>query len=358
MSKFSVEDYDFSLPEQLIAQAPVEPRDHSRLLVLDRKTKTWEHRHFYDLPEYFNDQDVFVANNSKVIRARLLGRRIREENGEKVLGGRVEFLLLEKKQSKTWEGLMHASAKYKVGFEFEVLYGHKEQWITGKVIEGSESSEWGTVIVEFDQDPTEVEAGDMPLPPYIHRRSNISDLKSYQTVYAKELGSAAAPTAGFHFTPDVLEKLKTKKSSWEEVTLHVGLGTFRPVKAQDIREHQMHEERYEVSSQTAESLLNAKKNNKRITAVGTTAVRTLESAWSVKDNQFKTGAQRTSIFLYPGAAEFHVVDRLLTNFHLPKSTLLMLVSAFADRDFILAAYQEAIAKKYRFFSYGDAMLIL
>ncbi len=347
--------YDYHLPEQQVAQVPASPRDSSRLMVIDRKKGTWEHRVFRDLPEFLNSSDLIVANNTHVIKARLLGQRVRLEGGQRILGGRVEFVLLEAKGVRTWEGLMHASAKYVPGLMFQVPSPTGE--ITGTVVQGSSESSSGTVVVEFDRDPVQVGAGQLPLPHYIERSAQQADDQNYQTIYSKVQGSAAAPTAGLHFTEKVLSDLRQKGVEWKEVTLHVGLGTFRPVKTQNIFDHVMHEERFEISEQVGRSVSEWKNLGNRVLAIGTTSVRTLESAW-VPQMGLRAGPGRTSIFIHPGGHPFQVVDRLLTNFHLPKSTLLMLVSAFAGRELVLAAYREAVREGYRFFSYGDAMLIL
>lgn len=355
-------DYDYHLPESLIAQFPAEPRDSSRMLVIDRARCTWEHRFFRDLPEYLGANDLLVVNNSKVLKARLLGYRLREEKGTWVRGGQVEFVLLEQLGPRTWEGLFHASARYVRGLRFEIPTPDGKG-LRGVLVRGVSESPHGTVVAELDRDPIEADVGELPLPHYIRNPGGDSRV-SYQTVYAKDLGSAAAPTAGLHFTPQVIEQLKNKGVSWEEVTLHVGLGTFRPIKAANLSDHQMHEERYEISAQTAQTITVAKNlnssRNKRIIAVGTTCVRTLESAWKGEGStgHLQAGSGRTSLFLRPGHAPFHVVDVLLTNFHLPQSTLLVLVCAFAGRDLVLKAYEEAVRMHYRFFSYGDCMLIL
>ena len=263
--------------------------------------------------------------------------------------------MLEELAPRTWEGLFHASAKYVPGLRFEIPTPDG-RGLRGVLVRGVKESPHGTVVAEFDRDPIESGAGEIPLPHYIRRKGAQSDEGSYQTVYAKEAGSAAAPTAGLHFTDRVLARLREKKVDWAEVTLHVGLGTFRPVKVDDVSEHRMHEERFEIADDVAAKVNAAKTAGKRVLAVGTTSVRTLESAW--RDGRIHAGVGRTSLFIRPGAFEFHVVDRMLTNFHLPKSTLLMLVSAFAGRDLVLDAYRDAVAKEYRFFSYGDSMLIL
>jgi S-adenosylmethionine:tRNA ribosyltransferase-isomerase len=365
--------YDYELPERLIAQRPAQPRDGSRLLVIDRAKGGWEHRVFRDLPEYFGREDVLVANNTRVIRARLLGRRlIQGPDGQWAPSGKAEFLMLERAEgggSLRWKGLFKAAARYLPGLRFQVPTPDG-RGLVGTLVVGSYGSPGGTVVAEFDRDPLACGAGELPLPHYISRAGDASKLapldeESYQTQYAKQPGSAAAPTAGLHFTPAVLDRLRARGASWEEVTLDVGLGTFRPVKSDDIREHLMHDERYEIAPDVAARVTEAKRQGKRVTAVGTTSVRTLESAWRGESiragGHLAAGSSRTSIFIYPGAPGFQgfkVVDRLLTNFHLPKSTLLMLVSAFAGRELVLAAYREAVREEYRFFSYGDAMLIL
>lgn len=352
-----LESYDYHLPERLIAQSPVSPRDSSRLFVLHRAEGRWEHRHFRDLPDYLDPQDRVVANNTKVLKARLLGTRLREEKGNWIEGGKVEFVLLEELRPRVWEGLFHASAKYVVGLKFRIPTPDGKG-LTGVLVRGSADSPSGTVVAEFDRDPIEAQAGELPLPHYIDRETVKNDESNYQTVYSKKLGSAAAPTAGLHFTDQVLDKIRAKGIAWDELTLHVGLGTFRPVKEQDIRKHVMHEERFEISPEVANSITQWKKDQKRILAVGTTTVRSLESAWDPQTQALQSGTARTSIFIRPGNFQFQVVDRLLTNFHLPKSTLLMLVSAFAGKDLTMEAYREAVRMEYRFFSYGDAMLVL
>jgi S-adenosylmethionine:tRNA ribosyltransferase-isomerase len=354
--------YYYDLPEHLIAQSPRIPRDTSRLLVVHRKEGRWEHRTFKDLPEYLDAEDMIVANNTRVLKARLLGRRLRQEKSTDpwVAGGKVEFVMLEQRAPRVWEGLFHASAKYVPGLRFEIPTPDG-LGLRGVLIHGSGESAAGTVVAEFDRDPIESGAGELPLPHYIDRETYSQDDTSYQTVYAKKLGSAAAPTAGLHFTEEVLTSLKARGVSWQEVTLNVGLGTFRPVKENDVRKHVMHEESYEVLPAVAEAINTWKKSGKRIFATGTTTARTLESAWQLEHGNYsiRSGVDRTALFIRPGGErQFQVVDRLLTNFHLPRSTLLMLVSAFAGRELILAAYREAVKEEYRFFSYGDAMLLL
>jgi S-adenosylmethionine:tRNA ribosyltransferase-isomerase len=351
----SLSAYRFDLPERLIAQQPVEPRDSSRLLVVHRAERRWEHRRFTDLPEYLDARDLLVANNTRVMKARLLGHRLREEQGQWLPGGKVEFVMLEEVAPLTWEGLFHASAKYNRGLRFEIPTPDG-QGLRGELVRAVHESPTGTVVAKFDRDPIASGAGELPLPHYIERRPEALDEGSYQTLYASKMGSAAAPTAGLHFTDRVMARLREKGVGWEEVTLHVGLGTFRPVKTEQVAEHKMHEERYEISAVTAESVTRAKREGRRVVAVGTTSVRTLESAW--REDHLETGVGRTSIFIRPGAHNYRVVDRLLTNFHLPGSTLLMLVSAFAGRDLVMSAYEEAVKQEYRFFSYGDAMLLI
>jgi len=373
--------YDYPLPEHLIAQEPVSPRDSSRLLVLHRAEGRWEHRLFKNLSDYLDSNDLIVANNTRVLKARLLGYRIREESGQRIQGGKVEFVLLEKVRDRVWEGLFHASAKYLPGLQFEIpFHGGLESGLhssddvgapevpplRGTLIRGASESPSGTVVAEFDRDPVEAGFGELPLPHYIGRSVQAQDENQYQTVYAKHLGSAAAPTAGLHFTDRTMKDLAARGVNWKEVTLHVGVGTFRPVKGEDIARHVMHEEQYEISPETAgfvnEWKWGPNRGQHRILAVGTTSVRTLESAWTPgpkNEGNLQSGVGRTSLFIRPGIDyKFRVVDRLLTNFHLPRSTLLMLVSAFAGRELTLAAYHEAIREGYRFFSYGDAMLVL
>ncbi|MEK6579527.1 MAG: tRNA preQ1(34) S-adenosylmethionine ribosyltransferase-isomerase QueA [Bdellovibrionota bacterium] len=352
--------YDFELPQEQIAQFPASPRESSRLLVVHRKTGVIEHRQFTDLIELINESDQIVVNNTQVIRARLLGRRIAEGNGNPVEAGKIEFFMLEEKAPRTWEGLFHASAKYKAGLKFKVPTPDG-LGLHGILVRGSGDSTHGTVVAEFDRDPLESGAGEVPLPPYVDRTPTAGDEFQYQTVFAKIPGSAAAPTAALHFSEELVRRFKARCGGWDEVTLNVGLGTFRPVKDDDLSKHLMHEESFQVSDSTAEHVNRAKNSGKRIFAVGTTSVRTLESAWKKSDEnslaRLESGSGRTSIFIRPGY-EFQVVDRLLTNFHLPRSTLLMLVCAFGGRDLILKAYDEAVKHKYRFFSYGDAMVIL
>ena len=335
--------FDFNLPEELIAQHPSDKRDHSRLLAINKDTHTYEDRHFFDVIDYFQKGDVLVRNNTKVIPARLLG--IKE-----VTGAHCELLLLKEVDKDIWECLTQPAKSLKVGAR--VNFG--EGKLIGEIIEEKEE---GLRLVKMIYQGVFLEVldslGKMPLPPYI--KEQLGDNSRYQTVYAKHEGSAAAPTAGFHFTPELFEKLKEKGVTIVDVTLHIGLGTFRPVKVNDTKDHVMHSEVYEISIEAANILNNAKKNHQRIVAVGTTSVRTLE-ANITKYGEFKATREPTNIFIEPGY-EYKAVDVLITNFHLPKSTLIMLVSAFMGREFTLEVYQHAIDNKYRFFSFGDSMII-
>lgn len=368
----SLSSYDFHLPESQIAQFPVSPRDHSRLLVVHRAEGKIEHRSFRDLADYVDGNDLFVANNTRVMKARLPGTRILSKPGEaRVLGGKIEMLLLERvpfgDQTAVgvpsdgffyWQGIFHSAARQLTGFRFGIPRPDGEM-LEGELVRGAKESPNGTVIARFREDPVAAGVGELPLPHYIKGKSEDA---SYQTIYSKMdalgAGSAAAPTAGLHFTDRVFDGLKARGAKWEEVTLHVGLGTFRPVKSDDIRNHHMHEERYFVTESTAEVLTKHRASGGRVLSVGTTSVRTLESIYDSATGEYRAGSAGTSIFIYPGGREIRGVDRLLTNFHLPKSTLLMLVCAFGGRELMLRAYAEAVEKGYRFFSYGDAMLIL
>ncbi len=355
----SLRVYDYDLPKELISQKPAFPRDTSRLLVLHKSTGKIEHRKFFELSDYLSSGDLVVINNSKVIKARLLGHRLRDEKGKTVKGGRVEFLMLEPTGSdtNTWEGLFRSAIKQRPGLEFEIPTPDG-RGLRGVLLTSAAQSPHGSVVAKFDRDPLVAGAGDIPLPPYIRRPPLPKDEDSYQTVYAKDPGSVAAPTAGFHFTKELLEKLKSKGIHVDELTLHVGLGTFRPVQDDDISKHVMHNERYFVPGSLSENVLRIRNNKKSIIAVGTTSVRTLESAWSRENSGLIEGGGRTDLFIRPGEFKFQVVDKLITNFHLPKTTLLMLVCTFAGTANVLAAYKEAVKAKYRFFSYGDAMLII
>ena len=335
-------DFWYDLPEELIAQTPLLKRDTSRLCVLDRKTGQISHKHFFDIIDYLEPGDCLVMNDSRVLPARLLGRR--------PTGGAVEVLLLRDLGEKKWECLCKPGRKMQVGSE--VIFGNGE--LTAAVTEVKED---GNRIVKFQYDGIFLEVlerlGKMPLPPYI--KAELADQERYQTVYSKEVGSAAAPTAGLHFTNDLLDRIREKGIKTAFVTLHVGLGTFRPVKAEEITEHHMHAELCMISEETAQILNETKRSGGRIICVGTTSCRTLESLVN-EDGDFEAKSKWTEIFIYPGY-KFKVLDSLITNFHLPESTLVMLVSALAGRENVLEAYEEAIKERYRFFSFGDAMLI-
>lgn len=336
-------DFYYDLPEELIAQHPVEPRDASRLLVYDRKTETISHKHFYDLPEYLGENDVLVRNNTKVIPARIYG--ISDETGAK-----VEFLLYKRLDLNEWKTLCKPAKKAKIGYRF--TFGDALACtVTG-------AGEMGERTVRFEYEGAFEarlsEVGQTPLPPYIHEK--LKDGSRYQTVYAKYDGSCAAPTAGLHFTPELMDKLTAKGVGVIDVLLHVGLGTFRPVQVDDIKDHKMHSEYWQITEEAAKALNEAKMQKKRIVSVGTTSVRVLESA-AKEDGTFEAGHGETSIFIYP-PYRFKAVDALITNFHLPESTLIMLVSALCGREQTLRVYNEAVKERYRFFSFGDAMLIL
>ena len=336
-------DFWYDLPEELIAQTPLQQRDSSRLLVLDRVSGEVQHRHFYDILDYLNPGDCLVLNDSRVLPARLLGHR--------PTGGAVEVLLLRDLGDKKWECLCKPGRKMQVGNE--VIFGDGE--LTATVVEVQET---GNRVIEFHYDGIFLEVlerlGKMPLPPYI--KAELADQERYQTVYSREVGSAAAPTAGLHWTPELLEKAREKGVKTAFVTLHVGLGTFRPVQVEDVLNHHMHAELCMISEETAEVLNRTKAEGGRIICVGTTSCRTLESLVN-DDGSFEAKSKWTEIFIYPGYT-FKAMQGLITNFHLPESTLVMLVSAFAGRDHVLAAYEEAVKEKYRFFSFGDAMLIM
>ena len=335
-------DFDYYLPEELIAQQPVEIRDQSRLLVLDRDANAITHRQFYCLPEYLHAGDTLVFNDTRVIPARLIGSKADS-------GGKAEIFLLSRLSKNRWEALVKPGKKLRPGTM--VTFGD------GLSCEILEATDFGGRIVRFIFEGVFEEIldrlGETPLPPYIHAK--LADKERYQTVYARERGSAAAPTAGLHFTEKLLTQLREKGVNMAFITLHVGLGTFRPVSVPDITTHKMHREFYTISPESADIINNTKAAGGRVVAVGTTAVRTLETV--AINGQVQAGSGWTSIFVYPGYS-FKVVDALITNFHLPKSTLLMLVSAFAGREKTLAAYSEAVSEKYRFFSFGDAMLIV
>jgi len=335
-------DYNYELPEELIAQKPLEDRSSSRLMVIHRDTGEIEHRTFKDIIEYLNKWDCLVLNDSKVIPARLYG-----ENEKKAL---VEFLLLKRMDKDSWEVLCKPGKKAKIGSEF--AFGNNK--LKCRVMEITDQ---GNRIIKFEYSGVfeEIldELGEMPLPPYIHEK--LEDKNRYQTVYAKEEGSSAAPTAGFHFTNDLLDKIKEKGVELVFITLHVGLGTFRPVKVENIEEHHMHSEYYRLTEEEADKINRCKKQGGRVIAVGTTSCRTLETI--ARNGTIKAQSGITDIFIYEGY-EFKAIDGLITNFHIPESTLIMLVSAFYNRASILHAYEEAVKLKYRFYSFGDSMLIV
>ncbi|WP_130849908.1 tRNA preQ1(34) S-adenosylmethionine ribosyltransferase-isomerase QueA [Intestinimonas timonensis] len=336
-------DFYYDLPQELIAQTPLDRRDGSRLMVLDKDTGAVKHMHFYDLPSLLRPGDCLVLNDSRVLPARLLGHR---EPG----GGAAEVLLLNDKGDKTWECLVRPGKKMKPGTKLSFGDG----LLTAEV---TETLEGGNRLVRFHYDGIFLELleqlGKMPLPPYI--KAELQDPERYQTVYSREVGSAAAPTAGLHFTKELLEQIQAMGVSLAYVTLHVGLGTFRPVKEEEITDHEMHSEYCMISKETAETINETRRKGGRVICVGTTSCRTIES-WAAEDGTLKESAGWTNIYIYPGY-RFKVLDALITNFHLPESTLVMLVSALAGREHILAAYEEAVREKYRFFSFGDAMFI-
>ncbi|MCD6449786.1 MAG: tRNA preQ1(34) S-adenosylmethionine ribosyltransferase-isomerase QueA [Thermotogaceae bacterium] len=334
-----LDEFDYFLPKELIAQEPVYPRDNSRLMVINRKTKEIEHRIFRDIVEYINEGDLLVLNTTKVIPARLLGR--------KITGARVEVFLLERVADGVWKCMVKPGAKLKPGVEVVIKDGLK-----AKIVERNSD---GTRIVEFGtkSDSEIFSYGEIPLPPYIENPD--VDPQRYQTVFAKEEGAVAAPTAGLHFTEELIEKLRSKGVNFAEVVLHVGLGTFRPVKVESVEDHKMEEEFFRVPRETVELIEETKSEGKRVIAVGTTVVRTLETIARLPKSEAYSG--KTDLFIYP-PFEFKIVDALITNFHLPKSTLLMLVSAFSGLDLIKKAYKIAVKERYRFFSFGDACFII
>lgn len=337
-------DFYYDLPQEQIAQTPIEPRDHSRLMVLHRENDEIEHRRFDDILDYLNEGDCLIVNDSRVIPARIYG--VKEDTGAK-----IEFLLLKQLSGDRWETLVKPGKKAKIGAKF--IFG--DGLLKAEVIDIVDD---GNRIVELQSEEniytTLDKIGQMPLPPYI--TAKLEDQERYQTVYSHELGSAAAPTAGLHFTNELLDRIRAKGVNIGYVTLHVGLGTFRPVKVDDVTKHKMHSEHYEIPAETAELIRHTKANGKRVIAVGTTSCRTLESV-AAEYGEIKPCDGFTDIFIYPGF-EFKVLDGLITNFHLPESTLIMLVSAFYGYDKTMKAYEVAVREKYRFFSFGDAMLIV
>ncbi len=337
-------DFYYDLPEELIAQTPLEPRDSSRMLVMDRNSGALQHRHFYDILNYLREGDCLIMNDSRVIPARIFG----EKEGT---GAHVEFLLLRQIENKRWETLVKPGRKAKAGTRFVFGNGLMTGEVTAVTPEGNRLVDFsceGSIYAVLDR------LGQMPLPPYIHE--TLKDRERYQTVYSRELGSAAAPTAGLHFTRELMQRVQEKGVNIGFVTLHVGLGTFRPVKVEDVASHHMHSEHYELSEETAALIRRTKEAGGRVIAVGTTTCRTLESV-AAKEGEIKASEGETDIFIYPGF-QFRVLDGLITNFHLPESTLIMLVSAFAGYDHVMQAYRTAVEERYRFFSFGDAMLIL
>ncbi len=339
----TVEEFNYDLPEELIAQTPLKKRDTSRLLVLDKETGDIEHKHFYDIIDYLEAGDTLVLNDTKVLPARLIG----EKEETKAV---IEILLLKNIENDIWECLVKPARRIKVGTVVTFGNGELKAKCIEELDEGIRHFEllYDGILLEILE-----HLGTMPLPPYIHEK--LEDQSRYQTVYAKEVGSAAAPTAGLHFTNELLDKIKNKGINIAYITLHVGLGTFRPVSVEKIEDHEMHSEYYQMTQEVADLLIKTKKNNKKIIAVGTTSTRTLETIMT-KYNDFRECSGWTNIFIYPGY-QFKAIDSLITNFHLPKSTLVMLVSALAGRDNILNAYKVAVEEKYRFFSFGDAMFI-
>ena len=335
-------DFDFYLPEKLIAQTPLERRDASRLLALDRETGATSHHHFYDLPQFLRPGDCLVLNNSRVLPARLIGHR--------PTGGACEVLLLIDRGEGLWECLVRPGRKLRPGAQVSFGDGQLTATVEGELPDGKRfvRFHYQGIFLEILE-----ELGKMPLPPYI--KEELQDQERYQTVYSKVTGSAAAPTAGLHFTPELLERVQKIDVKVCYVTLHVGLGTFRPVKAEEITDHEMHAEFCQISQETANTINETKKNGGRVICVGTTSCRTIES-FAGEDGTMTERSGWTSIFIYPGY-KFKVLDALITNFHLPQSTLIMLVSALAGQENVLAAYQEAVREKYRFFSFGDAMII-
>ena len=338
-------DFYFDLPQEQIAQTPIEPRDHSRMLYLFRETGELEHRHFYDLPDYLEAGDTLVVNTSRVIPARLFG--VKEGTG-----GHMQFLLLDQKEKDVWEVMVKPGKKAKTGARF--VFG--DGLLVGEILA---TVEGGNRLVRMHYEGANIypileKIGNMPLPPYI--TAELEDNERYQTVYSKQLGSAAAPTAGLHFTTELMDKLRQKGVNIAEVILHVGIGTFRPVKVEDVTKHHMHSEHYHLPKETADLINETHALGKRVIGVGTTSCRTVESV-ATKLGEVREDDDDTSIFIYPGY-QFKVLDGLITNFHLPESTLIMLVSAFAGYEHTMRAYETAVKENYRFFSFGDSMLIL
>ena len=345
----NISEFDYELPENLIAQMPADKRQNSKMLVLDKQNKTIEHKHFFDIVDYIEPNSILVLNNTKVLPARLYGT--------KDTGAKIEVFLLENKENKNWSCLIKPSKRVKP----DTVITISDELQVRPIKRLEDDGEWLVELI-YNGELMEIlhKVGNIPLPPYIERKLKTEEIKQfdmerYQTVYAKDEGSVAAPTAGLHFTQEILQKLKNKGVEVAYVTLNVGLGTFRPVKCDNVLDHKMHSETYEITQEAADLINNAKAKGKKLVAVGTTTVRTLETAYQ-KLGCIKACHDHSELFIYP-PYEFKVVDELLTNFHLPKSTLLMLVSALAGKEFVFNAYNEAISNKYRFFSYGDCMLI-
>lgn len=347
--EIKLSDFDYELPQELIAQMPADKRQNSKMLVLDKANQTIEHKHFFDIADFVDENSILVLNNTKVIPARLYGT--------KDTGAKIEVFLLEAVRDKIWNALIKPSKRVKPDTIIKICDD-----LSVKAIERLEDAGEWLVELMYEGDLFEIlhKVGNIPLPPYIERKLQTEELKQfdfnrYQTVYAKDEGSVAAPTAGLHFTQEILDKLKAKGVEIVYITLNVGLGTFRPVKCENVLEHKMHSETFEITQDTADKINKAKAAGKKLVAVGTTTVRTLETAYQ-KYGCIKACHDHSELFIYP-PYEFKITDKLITNFHLPKSTLLMLVSALAGKEFIFNAYQEAIDNNYRFFSYGDCMLI-
>jgi S-adenosylmethionine:tRNA ribosyltransferase-isomerase len=339
-------DFDYSLPPELIAQTPIEPRDHSRLMVVDRHAHSLQHRRFFEIVDYLQAGDVLVFNDSRVIPARLSGKKAES-------GGKLEILLLQRLSPNVWQSLVRPARRVKVGTRMEITGGSANGLKVTAEVTGS--GEGGTREITFSDERRLPQLGQIALPPYIH--TPLADPERYQTVYARTDGSVAAPTAGLHFTPELIARISDKGVRGCFVTLHVGLDTFQPVREEDPREHRIHQEYGVLSPETASELSRAKAEGRRVICVGTTSVRLVEAVAQASPTSLKPFAGWVNLFIMPGY-QFRMVDAMITNFHLPRTTLMMLVSAFAGRDFILQAYQEAIAQRYRFYSFGDAMVIL
>ncbi len=357
MNLFDIRNYQYTLPDELIAAKPLEQRDHSRLLVVNRKSRTWEHRRFNEIPEILDPGTVIVANNTKVIRARLLGER-------EGTGGKVEFFILRRVDSACWEGLMKTGARVVPGFQFKIP-DREGGWVRAEVIRREESPAGVILTAKFSRDPVEADIGEVPLPPYIvakRKEWGPGELETYNTVFGTQAGSVAAPTAGRHFTPELITRLKAGGMDWQELTLHVGIGTFKPVSASDVRDHVMHAEPVEISTKVAESMNASKRAGRTVLAVGTTTTRALEGRSAPGERGFELvpGVSDVNLFIHPGAGyEWKFTDAMITNFHLPGSTLIMMIASFiGDLRFTLGLYDEAVRERYRFYSYGDAMLIL